>query len=74
MISLVGARAEKALFLVKTFQKMPKTAFFGLFFFQNFVCGLVCGKISSFSGAVKFSKVSIFPKICLGQSEFQVWP
>ena len=34
------ARAEKRVFLVKIFQKLPKNAFFGLFFFQNFACGV----------------------------------
>ena len=33
-----GARAKKRNFLVKIFQKVPKNAFFGLFF-QKFACG-----------------------------------
>ena len=34
-----GARAEKKLFFVKIFQKVPKNAFLGLFFFRKNACG-----------------------------------
>ena len=38
-ITLRGERApKKRNFLIKIFQKVPKNAFFGLFFFQNFAC------------------------------------